>query len=361
MKHESVWSSHSTGCGGRRLVRGLAVVASVTLAASCTSRQDDSQTEVREPSANGVRLYVVDRYEGVFRLDPATLGPLDTVDTGPRPHGVVASPDGSTMYITVETSGELLKVDVATDEIVDRVRVGNVPNEPTLSQDGKYAFVPLRAGDSVAVVDVYAMKVVKLLAAGRGEHNAYTSANGERVYVTSMGDSLISVIDPVSMEILRKIPVGGIPRPVAITHDESLAYLALSGLTGFVTLDLRTDEIVHKVELPQPPDTPVPPLDTYTHGMLLTPDEGELWVAAYATGKVYGFLVPDLTQLAEIPVGGGPHWFTLHPDGEPLYVSLERGGAVAAIHRGIREVIRRRKVGRAPTRILAFRTSVDDR
>lgn len=320
------------------------------LLAACTASDRPSETAGRDGE---VRLYVADRYEGVFQLDPHTLAILDTIDTGPRPHGLIVSPDRRTLYITVETTHELLKVDAATNEIVARVRVGPVPNEPTISNDGRYVFVPQRAGDQTDVVETEAMTVVKTLPVGREEHNAYTAADGT-VYVTAMGDSLIAVIDPVALEIERKIPVGGIPRPVALTADESVAYVALSNLHGFVTLDLRTDAVVHRLEIPLPAGTPPPLLDTYTHGLLLTPDQRELWVASYATDKVYAFLMPERTPLAEIAVGQGPHWFTLHPSGEPLYVSVERAGTVAAIHRGLRTVMRTAPVGRAPTRILAF-------
>ena len=129
-------------------------------------------------------------------------------------------------------------------------------------------------------------------------------------------------------------------------------------MIGFITVDLGTDQEVARVSVPIPDGTPAPPLDTYTHGMVLTPDQRELWIAAYATDKVYGYLMPEVGELAEISVPGGPHWLTLNPDGEPLYVSLERSGQVAAIHRGLREAIRVAEVGQAPTRILAFRTPV---
>ncbi len=306
-----------------------------------------------------VRLYAVDRYEGVFQLDPHTLAVLDTIETGPRPHGIVVSPDRRYLYISVETSNELLKVDVATHEILARVDVGPVPNEPTISQDGRRVFVPQRGGDQTAIVDTETMQVVKTLPAGRAQHNAYTSADGRHVYVTSMGDSLLTVIDPKTLEINRKIHVGGIPRPVALTKDNTRAYVALSNLIGFVTVDLATDQVVQRLELPIPAGTPPPPLDTYTHGVLLTPNERELWIAVYATDKVLGFTMPEREQFADVTVGGGPHWFTLHPDGEPLYVSLERGGSVAAIHRGLREVLTKAIVGQAPTRILAFRVPVE--
>ena len=341
--------------------RLLALVVAAA-GASCTPASETTGETTapapRETPAEGeVRLYVADRYEGVFQIDPGTLEVIDTIDTGPRPHGLTASPDGTVLYITVETSNELLKVDVATNKIIARADVGPVPNEPTITLDGRYVYIPQRGGDQCDIVDTESMTVVKTLPVGTTEHNAYTSADGRHVYVTSMGDNLVAVIDTETQEIIKKVPMGGIPRPVALTPDESLAYVALSSLHGFVVWDLATDEIIDRVELPVPEGTPPPPLETYTHGLLLTPDARELWTASYAVDKVYAFMVPELTLLAEITVSDGPHWFTLHPDGEPLYVSLEAAGAVAAIHRGIREVIRTAEVGQAPTRILAFRTT----
>ena len=310
------------------------------------------------PAPGNVRVYAVDRYEGVRRLDPGTLEVIDSIDTGPRAHGIVASADGRTLFITLEVANEVIKVDVATHEILARAEVGAVPNEPTLSADGRYLFVPLRSAGGTDVVDTETMTRVKTLATGAGSHNAYTALDGEWVYATSMGDNQIAVIDPTSLEIDRIIPLSGQPRPVALTGDGRFAHVVLSGMTGFITVDLSTDQEVGRVSVPIPEGTPVPPLDTYTHGLLLTPDQREIWVAAYGTDKVYGYLMPERSPLAEISVPGGPHWLTLHPDGEPLYVTLERSGQVAAIHRGLREVIRLESVGRAPTRILAFRTPV---
>lgn len=307
-----------------------------------------------------VRLYAVDRYEDVRRLDPSTLEVIDSIDTGPRPHGIVASADGRTLYITTEVANEVLKVDVATHEILDRAPVGAVPNEPTLSADGRHLFVPLRGEGGTDVVDTRTMTVLERLETGAAGHNAYTSPDGSLVYSTSMGDDQIAVIDPDRLEIERIIELPGQPRPVALTADNRHAHVVLSGMTGFITVDLATDEEVARVSEPIPEGTPVPPLDTYTHGLLLTPDEREIWVAAYGTGRVYAYLMPEMEPLADIEVPGGPHWLTLHPDGEPLYVSLEQSGQVAAIHRGLREVIRIEDVGRGPTRVLAFRTPVPD-
>jgi len=344
--------------------RGLVALLPALLVAACGESGGDARAGSESGAApeategGNIRLYVVDRYEGVRRLDPYTLEVIDSIDTGPRAHGIVASADGRSLFITLEVANEVIKVDVATHEIVGRASVGAVPNEPTLSPDGRYLFVPLRAGGDTDVVDTQTMTRVKTLATGAGSHNAYTSADGQRVYSTSMGENQISVINPATLEIERVISVPGQPRTIALTADGRLVHVVLSGMIGFITMDLSTDQEIGRVSIPIPEGTPAPPLDTYTHGSLLTPDQRELWVGAYATDKIYGYLMPETEHFAEIDVPGGPHWLALNPDGEPLYVSLERSGEVAAIHRGLREVIRLQKVGRAPTRILAFRTPV---
>jgi len=345
----------------QRLHPFLASLTSPILLLSCAQdgQPPPATSTVSDRPAGEVRLYVADRYDGVLRLDPHTLAVLDTIRTGPRPHGLIASPDGRTLYITVETSNELLKVDVATHEILARVDVGPVPNEPTISRDGRHVFVPQRGGDQTVVVETATMTVVRSLPAGREQHNSYTSADGRHIYVTSLADSMITVIDADSLEVLRNIRMPGIPRVIAFTADDSLAFVTMSGMIGFVTLDLHADRVIDRLELSIPEGTPPPLLDTYTHGVLLTPDERELWIAVYATDRVHAFTLPGNSPLADLAIAQGPHWFTLHPDAEPLYVSLERAGQVAAIHRGLRTVQVRADVGQAPTRILAFRASVN--
>ncbi len=54
----------------------------------------------------------------------------------------------------------------------------------------------------------------------------------------------------VTLEVF--VPV----RPIALRHDESFAYVALSKLHGFAVVDLKDKKVVRRVELPQlPPGT----------------------------------------------------------------------------------------------------------
>src|SRR5690242_1865260 len=61
--------------------------------------------------------------------------PLGSVKVGSHPHGLAASRDGKRLYVSVESSKEVLALDTATDEILWRVPVSDHPNEIALSGD----------------------------------------------------------------------------------------------------------------------------------------------------------------------------------------------------------------------------------
>ena len=77
---------------------------------------------------------------------------------------------------------------------------------------------------------------------------------------------------------------------------------------------------------------------TRDSGLQRSVDEGATWQRVFldtldtnpASGvnKVFAVTVPELETFAEIEFDGGPHWMTLHPSGEPLYVSLETASSV---------------------------------
>src|SRR5438552_4326560 len=98
------------------------------------------------------------------------------------------------------------------------------------------SWMPIRGGDSVDIVDVTAGKIVKNLPV-KAPHNCYNAQRNDHVWVTSMGDNKVNLIDLKTLTYLAEIPVGGIPRPLAVTHDETTLYCQLSDLHGFVVVD----------------------------------------------------------------------------------------------------------------------------
>jgi len=91
--------------------------------------------------------------------------------------------------------------------------------------------VPIRDVGGIDIIDIQLGKSRKSLPVN-APHNAYNTGRNDVLYVLrSMGDHEIDRIDLTKMEYTDKIPVGGIPRPYAVTKNEKTLYVALSGLS----------------------------------------------------------------------------------------------------------------------------------
>jgi YVTN family beta-propeller protein len=171
-------------------------------------------------------------------------------------------------------------ISIATDKVLRVVKLSGLPNQCAATPDGRFVGVPIRNGDLVDVVAFPEGKVVKSLPV-KAPHNCYNARRNDHLFVTSMGEDKVKLIDLKTLDYIAEIPVGGVPRPLAVSHDEKTLYCELSDLHGFVIADIPRRKVVATVELPPlPPGTKFPVPHTPTHGMELTPDEKELWVAS---------------------------------------------------------------------------------
>jgi YVTN family beta-propeller protein len=303
------------------------------------------------------KLYV-DNAEGddLTVVDVKTLKAIGSVKVGEHPHGLAPSPDGHTLYVGIEGTGELIALDTRTDRILWRMPVGPRPNEISITGDGRFVFVPLLFESEVAVVDVSLRRVVDRIKVARWPHNTFASADGRHIYVGSVGDGRITAIDAESRKVLYEIDMGVPVRPIAITKDESVAYTELSELHGFAVVDLKGRKRVRQVLLPAlRAGTPKPKLDTYSHGVALTPDERELYVTSVPGNAVYAFRVPGLEQIAKIEVGADPSWLAVDPSGHLIFVSNASSNTVSAIDTESKKVVATIPVGQTPKRIVVVR------
>jgi collagen type III alpha len=291
----------------------------------------------------------------LVEVDPVTFAVGRRIKTDARPHGLAASKDGSKVYVASDKTGNFQVVDVRQGRVVAQIHVGDDPNQMTLTPDGRFAFVPLRGEDQVAVVHLDPLAVVKKIRSPKRPHDAYTSADGKRIYVGTLAGNTISAFDPDEPALLYDIKTRDGVRPLEITKDGRTIYAALSNLLGFVVVDPVKRAVTRTVELGKLPEgVPQPYLDTYTHAIQLTPDEKELWLTDCINDLVRVVRLQDMKEVAQIRVGHFPHWFTMHPDGKLLFVSLWYSDAVAAIDVASRKVVKNIQFGRAtgPKRIL---------
>lgn len=289
----------------------------------------------------------------LVEADPYTFKEIRRITTDPKVHGLAFSADGSKVYVTSDRTGNFQVVDVRKGAVVGQIHLGTDPNQHALTKDGKFAYVPLRGEDAIAVVELDPLRLVKKIPCPKGPHDAYTSADGTRIFVGAQYGNAIIVIDPVAQKLLYTLPTADGVRPMSLTRDGRTVYAALSNLIGFVVADTEKG-VTRRVELGTLPDgVPKPYLDTFTHALHLSPDERELWVTDDVNDLIRIVRTSDMTEIAQIRVGHFPHWFTMRPDGQVVFVSLWYSDVVAAIDTRTRKVVANMQFARAsgPKRI----------
>ena len=328
----------------RAVVRGTAGVMLLSVLGLALARSAMKPT---------LKLYVTNS-EGdtITVIDLEELKVIGDIKVGDHVHGAAIEADGLRLFTTIESEHALKVIDTASDRVIETIQLTGRPNQCAVTPNGRFIRVPIRSSDSVDIVDLERRKVVKTLPV-RMPHNCYNAHNNDHVFVTSMGDHKVNLIDLKTLGYIAEIPVGGVPRPIAVTRDEKTMFVALSDLHGFAVVDVARRQVVEKVKLP-PPAPGAQPLvpHTLTHGLELTPDGEELWVTSMVGDGVYVYDLGTKKLSDKIVTGKAPDWLTFTPDGKYCCVSNAGTDDCSIIDTRSRREVARLKVGKVPKRLV---------
>jgi YVTN family beta-propeller protein len=306
-------------------------------------------------TAASMRLYVTNSLgDDVTVIDLSTLKPVQTFKVGEHVHGICASVDTRTFFVTIESEHKLKTVDARTGRILGAIPLSGRPNQCAATPDGRYVGVPIRDGDSVDIVDINDKKVAKNLPV-KEPHNCYNSGTNDAMWVSSMGSHEIDRIDLGKMEYTAHVPTGGIPRPYAVSRDGSTLYSALTDLHGFVVANIAGAKVIETVNLPPAPPLNCPlELHTPTHGLELSPDGRRLWVTSLADGLMYVWDTAARKLVGHVAVGKCPNWIAFSPDGKYCAVSNSDTNDTSIVDTASLQEVARVPVGKGPKRLLAL-------
>ena len=136
------------------------------------------------------------------------------------PAALVASPDGSRLFIAGATANQVAVLDVASGAISQRIPVPDSPSGLTLSPDGARLYVTCVAPQSrVRVLDAASGKTIATLRAGHTAMAPVVSPDGKTLFVCNRFNDDVSVIDLKSGKQQGRIPVQREPVAADITRD----------------------------------------------------------------------------------------------------------------------------------------------
>ena len=295
--------------------------------------------------------------DAVHLIDPATNRVVDVIMGIPIPHGVTASPDGRTLYITNEVDHTLDIVPLSTMRVAAQVPLSDRPNNVAITPDGTKVYVAIAGAPWVDIIDTREQQRVGRIAMLSGVHNVYVTPDGRYAVAGMIPARTMTVIDTETDQPVWSLHFDGGVRPIAFERDADgstrRAFVQISGYHGFYVVDWVTRTVVEKIQQPELPFSQVSNdalQGSPAHGFAVSPDGTRLWSTSKPNSHVYAYSLPDLRYLGGVEVGHDPDWLTMTPDGRYLYAANAGSNDVSVIDtRELREIARI-PVGQVPKR-----------
>jgi len=193
-----------------------------------------------------------------------------------------------------------------------------------LSPDGKILYVPSLEGPHWQVVDASNGDVIAKIETKSGAHNTIFGPDGSRVYLAGLHSPLLGVADSKTNTVIKKVgPFSNSIRPFTINASQTLCFVNVNELLGFEVGDCQSGKVLARVEVAGYKKGPTKRHGCPSHGIGLTPDEKELWLADAFNSSIHVFdaTVMPPKQLMTIKLRDQPGWITFSIDGRYAYPS----------------------------------------
>jgi DNA-binding beta-propeller fold protein YncE len=236
--------------------------------------------------------------------------------------GVAAHAGTGRLYVT--TVKRLAAIDLATERIVWNRTYDGGCDRLAISPDGKTLYVPSLEGPHWHAIDANTGDVLAKVVTNTGAHNTLYGPDGTRVYLAGLKSPLLLIADPRTHQVIKTVgPFSQVIRPFTVNAAQTLCFVNVNDLLGFEVGDLTSGKMLHRVEVAGYEKGAVKRHGCPSHGVGLTPDETEVWLADGANSSLHVFDARQMPpkQIASIKLRDQPGWITFSLDGRYAYPS----------------------------------------
>ena len=138
-----------------------------------------------------------------------------TLPAGPRSEGFDVSPDGKTVWTANAGNGTITMIDVATKTVANFSPNVQGANRLKFTPDGSTVLVSTLGAPDLRIIRVSDHADVKRIPVGTGAAGIQIQPDGLRAYVACSPDNYVAVIDLRSMEVVGRIDAGRNPDGLA--------------------------------------------------------------------------------------------------------------------------------------------------
>jgi len=341
---------------------------SIILGASLvlTACQSKIADEPKEENSLTKKVYIaVENDNQVAVVDPAEGIVTKRVELPGMPHNIQVSPDGETVWVTVNAMEEgetemhtsedslgkedqLVVLSTKTDEIIKEINLGTDLHlaHVVLSPDGKLAYANAQEGNKVFVVNTqtYGLEKTIELPEGAEPHGLRIDPQGDFAYLALMGSKGMGILD-LETEVFEIVDFRDAVVQTGVTPNGKYAFASLYSTKQLGVYNIETKE-VSTIALPDAKG----PVQVYP-----TPDSRYVYVADQGyyfdqptSDKVYKIDLESQEVISTIIAGEGPHGVALSSDGSEAYITNIVSGDLSIIDTQTNQVIKTIEIGEAP-------------
>ncbi len=264
----------------------------------------------------------------VFDMDDHYRYVKRIITKGFHPDGTPSNVKGIAVSIPlnsifISTIESLQRIDLTTGKMTWEKKFEGGCDRMSISPDGKSMYLPSFENTFWNVVDCSSGDVIKKIEINKRAHNTIYGLSGRHVYLADIASPWVYVADAKKNEIINKVgPFDNFVRPFTINGKETLVYVTVDSLLGFEVGDIVTGKKIADVKVQGWNAGPVRRHGNPSHGIALTPDEKEIWLADGHNMRIHVFnAAPPYQQLTTIPLQDMPGWITFSIDGKYAYPS----------------------------------------
>ncbi|HEY5005011.1 MAG TPA: beta-propeller fold lactonase family protein, partial [Ktedonobacteraceae bacterium] len=183
-------------------------------------------------SPDGTRLYTADGLGGsVTALDLASGNILKIIPARPGPVALAHHPTNQRLYVICQADNSLLEIDTGALTVLNTpLAVGISPTGIVLTPDGTTIWVTLNGANQVNIVSTISpLASVSTIALTKAPLKIALSPDGTRAYVTQPLDGSIVFLNVASRSVVMTISTGASgtssPSAIAVASDNSAIYV----------------------------------------------------------------------------------------------------------------------------------------
>jgi YVTN family beta-propeller protein len=181
----------------------------------------------------GPLIFVSSNIDSVFVINTTMQAIVGRGAVGADPNGMALSTDGTNLYVTNMSSGDLSEVALSSFTVARTFVLGGVPQDVVISPDNTELYV----ANEASLLQVVNLATGNVTNGGNGTENLFglaLSPDGKVLVGTRPGSGQVVLIDRASRQVVTTISTGGTPRRVAFDLLGSVA--AVANEQGWVDL-----------------------------------------------------------------------------------------------------------------------------